>query len=215
MRKIIPILIMILFAALGFSGIAGAELTVVGTADYNGGEYNLVYDSDQELVWLDYTNRGNRWPQQVAWAAGLNEPGVITCKMNSGKSVSWKGDWRLPKTLDAARRYGYDGTTTAGFNITTSEMGYLYYRSLGNKGYYDKKGTPGTGWFPDSEWGLKNTGPFKNLKPDMYWSGSEYAIFPQHAWSFNFAFGDQGNIAFKSSYPYCGIAVRPGKVTGK
>lgn len=230
------ILLLILFAIVTFSGVVDAKLIKIGTAAISGGaasggagmsgpsrgagqpgeggsnEYKLIYEDDQGLIWLDYTNPGNRWPQQMSWAAGLNDPGVLTYKFDPGITVSWEGDWRLPKTMDGARRFGYDGTTTVGFNITTSELGHLFYVSLGNRGYYDIKGMPGTGWFPDSDWGPKNTSPFSNLEPDMYWSCTEYSIYPQHAWAFHFAFGHQGNKSFKSSYPYCGLAVRPGKV---
>jgi hypothetical protein len=236
--------LVILFALFGFSEIIEAKLIKIGTAVMNSGsgltqsvgnagvpvgsggagvpggaitanEYNLIYDDDQGIIWLDYSNRGGgNWYGLITWASGLNAPGAVTCKFDPGISVTWAGDWRLPKTADAARTFGYDGTTTAGFNITTSEMGHLFYKSLGNLGYYDTKGKPtGAGWYPDSVWGLKNTGPFKNLQATMYWSGTEYSLFPLHAWAFNFAFGDQGNTAFKSSYPYLGIVVRPGKVT--
>lgn len=208
-------LIMILLAVTGFSGIADAQFTIIGTATYDGEVYNLIYAESQGLVWLDYSNRGNRWDLQVAWAHGLNSPGILTCKFNPGVSVSWDGDWRLPATRDGARTFGYDGTTTAGFNITTSEMGFLYYLLLGNEGYYDKNGTQGSGWYPDAEWGFHNTGPFANLQNDMYWSGTEYGIDPMHAWSFNFPFGDQENIAFKANYPYLGIAVRSVKDKGQ
>lgn len=77
---------------------------------------------------------------QIAWAAGLNEPGILTYYLNPGISVSWKGDWRLPETVDGARRFGYDGTTTAEFNITTSDLGHLFYKFLGNLGYFDTDG---------------------------------------------------------------------------
>lgn len=200
-------LVLIIGVVAGFSGNAGAELTIIGTATYAGGEYRLIHETDQGLIWLDYTNQGNRWPQQMAWAAGLNGPEVLICHLNPGVSVSWDGDWRLPKTTDGPRRYGYDGTTTAGFNITSSEMGHLFYASLGNPGYYNTSGTP------LSDYGMLNTGPFKNLQDDMYWSGTEYSTDPDHAWDFNMYFGAQSNMAFKSSYSYSGLAVRPGKVT--
>jgi hypothetical protein len=213
MNKKIGILFLILLMVAGFSGIAEAQLTIIGTATYEGNDYNLIYEEAQELIWLDYSSRGNRWGTQVQWAEGLNKPGVLSLNLKPGVSISWEGEWRLPATKDGARTHGYDGSTTAGFNITTSEMGHLYYVSLENKGYFDTDGNPGSGWYPDSKWGFHNTGPFENLQNDMYWSGTEYAINPPHAWSFNFPFGDQGNIAFKCSYPYMGIAVRSGKVT--
>jgi hypothetical protein len=208
-------LFLILLTAVGFSGIANAGLTVIGSATYESKDYNLIYEDNQSLIWLDYSNAGSPWPQQMSWASGLNASGVLTYRLKPGVSVSWEGDWRLPKTVDGAHRNGYDGKTTAGFNITTSEIGYLFYTSLGNLGYYDTNGKPRPGWGkPDSQhgWGLKNKGPFANLQNGQYWSSSEYAVYSEHAWDFNMYYGSQGDTAFKSSYNYYGLAVRPGKV---
>jgi hypothetical protein len=203
----------ILFAVMGFSSIAGAGLTVIGTASYNGNNYNLIYEDDQGLVWLDYSNRLTAgWDDCVKWAAGLNAAGILTYKFNPGVTVTWSGDWRLPKTTDGERHHGYDGSTTAGFNITSSEMGHLFYKSLGNLGRYDAKATKWPGWGSNAGWGLKKKGPFTHLYPDFYWSGTEYLIYDQRAWAFNFNFGSQSNGAFKSIGNYAALAVRPGKV---
>jgi hypothetical protein len=203
--------------SLAVTGFAWAELSVIGTALYDNTEYNLIYDSDQQLVWMDYSHQGGPWPQQVAWAEGLNAPGQLTCRLNEGVRVSWEGGWRLPASVDGPRYYGYDGTTTAGFNITSCEMGHLFYKSLGNPGYYDVDGTPRDDYGrPDKDLGgLQNTGPFRNLLPSAYWSGTEYGIAPVRAWDFNMYFGSQNNVAFKSSYPYPALAVRPGRVHEK
>jgi hypothetical protein len=200
-------LLLILFAVVGFSGMANAGLIKIGTATYGGKDYNLIYEDDQGLIWLDYTNPANRWLQQTAWAAGLNASGVLTYKLNAGIRVTWDGDWRLPKAADGVRKGGYDGKTTAGFNITTSEMGHLYYVSLGNLGYYDTKGNMQDGWG-----GLHKTGPFNNLLSNSYWSGTVYSEDSEHAWDFSMHFGDQDNNGFKDSDPYYGLAVRPGHV---
>jgi hypothetical protein len=208
------IISIILFAVVGFSSIACAGLTLIGTASYNGNNYNLIYEDDQGLIWLDYSNRlCAGWDDCVKWAAGLNTGGSVTCKFNPGVAVSWSGDWRLPKTMDGERHYGYDGSTTAGYNITSSEMGHLFYKSLGDSGWYDAKGKKLAGWGGDAVWGLKKKGPFSHLYPDFYWSGTEYSIYDQRAWAFNFNFGSQSNGAFKSIGNYAALAVRPGKVT--
>lgn len=207
------ILLLVLIGVLGFSGIAAAGLSVVGVATYNGNEYNLIYEDDQGLIWLDYSNRaGGGWDYYINWASGLNASGVLTYSLNPGVSVSWAGDWRLPKTVDGARHYGYDGSTTAGFNITTSELGHLYYKSLGNLGHYDSRGQKLSGWGSEAGWGLKKKGPFTNLYPDSYWSNTEYSIYDQHAWSFSLAFGSQSNKAYKALNTFSAIAVRPGNV---
>ncbi len=206
------ILSIILFAVTGLSSIACAGLTVIGTASYNGNNYNLIYEDDQGLIWLDYSNRlCTGWDECVKWAEGLNAAGIVTYKFNPGVTVSWDGGWRLPRTVDGERHYGYAGSTTAGFNIVSSEMGHLFYKSLGNSGRYDVKGKKLAGWGSDAVWGLKNKGPFSHLYPDFYWSGTEYSIYDQRAWAFNFYFGSQGNGAFKSMGNYSALAVRPGR----
>jgi hypothetical protein len=218
MMKRAGFLLLILFMVACFSETAKANLTVIGAATYNGNSYNLIYEDDQGLIWLDYTNPRTKWPLQVSWASGLNAPGVLTYQFNPEVSVTWDGGWRLPKTVDGARKFGNDGTTTAGCNITTSEMGHLYYISLGNLGYYDTNGKARPGWGgPKSqqEWGLKNKGPFTNLQPYSYWTGTEYSAYPIHAWDFNLYFGCQGNLAFKDAYNFSAVAVRSGKVVKK
>ncbi len=45
----------------------------------------------------------------------------------------------------------YNGTTTAGYNITSGEMGHLFYVGLGNDGWYDTSGNP-TGCSSGSPW---------------------------------------------------------------
>ena len=138
------------------------------------------------------------WTAAVAWADGLEY-------YDSVRDVTWT-DWRLPTTVDGPYVWGYDGTTTAGYNITTSEMGYMYYENLGNLGYYDKAGNYQPGW------GLNNTSPFNNLQSYDYWSGTEYSANPDYAWGFNFYYGYQHHFD-KDRNVYHAWAVRPGDVS--
>ena len=58
---------------------------------------------------------------------------------------------------------------------------------------------------------MTNTGPFSNLQPDRYWSGTEYAPYTVSTWNFSFYSGNQ--YAFDKSMPnYYALAVRPGDV---
>lgn len=196
-------LLWVLLAVVGFSGVSSATLSTIGTATYGGTDYNLIYEDDQGLVWLDYTNGYGTWQNQVDWAAGLN--GVLTYSLDPGINLTWGGVWRLPTIVDGAYSWGYDGTTTAGHNITTSEMGHLYYTSLGNLGYYDTSANPQAGW------GLVNTGPFNNLLTYDYWSGTEYSGVPDAAWFFDFYVGGQ-DADVKYHTGYYALAVRPGEV---
>ena len=188
------LLSILLIAVLGFSGVSKADLITIGTANYLGSDYNLIYDVDQGLVWLDYTSGVNTWYNQLSWAYTLNFD--LTYNLNPGVSVSW-GWWGLPSldhnVVDPSGRPGYEGPDqdgnynyTTGYNMVNSEMGYLYYDSLGNKGYYATDGT-----HPQDGWGLENIGPFNNLQPVMYWSDTPYFASDYDIWTFLFHNGFQ------------------------
>jgi hypothetical protein len=188
-------ILFILSLVLGSSLQGQAELILRGTDSLGN---RLIYDSDLNITWYDYKKSRGTWQEQVSWASGLivNFNGTIF------------DDWGLPTTVDGPYIFGYDGSTTAGFNITSSEMGHLYYIELDNKGYVATDGTR-----PQLGWGLTNTGDFLNLvdQPDeYYWSGTEYAAYPERAWSFSFGVGRQVP-ANEGTYFYA-IAVRDGDV---
>ena len=69
---------------LGMTGLAQASLTTIGTAEYGGSTYNLIYDDDDTghdgggLVWLDYTHPAVKWANQVDWASGLGTSLTVT-----------------------------------------------------------------------------------------------------------------------------------------
>ncbi len=196
MKKLLVLLWVMLFF-FGITGIANAALY-----DRGGG---LIYDSDLNITWLQDANYAQTsgydsdgkmtYDNAVSWADTLSY-------YDSVRDVTWD-DWRLPTTVDGPDVFGYDGTTTAGYNITTSEMGYMYYVNLGNLGYYATDGNP------QQNWGLHNTSPFTNLMRLTYWSGTEN---PYGAWFFNVIFGLQSFDANKNS-DYYAWAVRPGDVS--
>jgi hypothetical protein len=207
--KIAKLLCLLLMVLLLLSANAQASLKVIGTANYSGQNYNLIYMDDGPfgpITWLDYTRGGNTWGRQVNWASGLSFA-EADIQLNPGytTSIDWGTGWRLPETVDGPIVWGFDGTTTAGYNITTSEMGYLFYEALGNRGYYD------TSSQLQSEWGLKNTGFFNNLQDTFYWSGTEFSAISLNAWKFRFDFGYQVNGGMGVS-DYA-LAVRPGDVS--
>lgn len=212
-------LLCVFLAVAGFSGVSSATLSTIGTASYDSDgngtleSYNLIYEDDQKLVWLDYTRGHATWGNQVSWASTLGA--ALTINLDPGVNVSWGGEWRLPATADDGSGYwsfSYDGTKKAGYNITTSEMGHLFYASLGNLGYYDTSGNPQSGY------GLVNTGPFKKLGPLnfydweylRYWSGTEFNASGD-AYIFSFGYGFQ-SVGEERDPIYCALAVHPGEV---
>ncbi len=207
--------------AMGLLGLslandAGATLMTVGEAlyDSNGDgtkeAYNLIYDADSPfgpITWLDYTKGATIWQNQMDWASSLGAS--LTVSLNPGYTVApdWTTGWRLPATEDGPYVWGYDGTTTAGYNITNSEMGHLYYTELGNKGYYDTSGNS-----PQPGWDLMNGVPFTNLIASWYWSGTEYANDPDDVWDFTVSEGGNQDKSAKDSNGSA-FAGRPGQVS--
>ncbi len=171
---------------------AHAELFNRGT-DVNGN--GLIFDSDLNITWYDYSNSSTNWQGHMDWAENLTvDFGGITF-----------GDWRLPTTVGEPYHWGYDGTTTAGWNITNSEMGYLFYTELGNKGYISTNNQF------EVEWGLLNKGPFINLQPEGYWSGTDDPNDHNRSWLFQFSSGYQ-DFYSKDQLQYYAFAVRSGDV---
>lgn len=122
------------------------------------------------ITWLDYTRDYANWQEQVNWASGLGSQLTVSLDPDYTSSVDWSTGWRLPETDESLANLngggdGYEGPDESGyhnynygFNMVNSEMGYLYYEALGNKGYY---ATDGTGHQPG--WGLNNSGDFENF----------------------------------------------------
>ena len=207
-KRFLAVLVTGLFL-LTLTGLAQAALTTIGTATYGCSDYKLIYDADGPfgpITWLDYSKSVNNWAYQKAWAAGLGASLTVTLNPGYRTSIDWETGWRLPDTVDGGYSWGYDGTTAAGYNITTSEMGHLYYTELGNKGFYATDGTN-----PQDGWGLNNTGDFDNLLASWYWSGTEYADNPDPTWGFDMNGGYQDD-GYEHGDEY-GLAVRSGQVS--
>lgn len=176
----------------GMAGVASATLTTIGNATYGGYDYNLIWDDDNNgnsVVWLDFSNPADTWVAQNLWAAGLNNE--LTYNIDSHFSVSWDGDWRLSSAIDGhvVDWNGFDGSTIAGYNITTSEMGHLYYSELNNLGFFNIDGS--TNPYSSPDYFLLNTGDFQNLLTTWYWTNTLYAegSYENAAWHFHMTEG--------------------------
>lgn len=144
----------------------------------------MVYDSHTDLTWLldwntaagtafdDGSSRTDgrmSWASAVAWADALRWGGV--------------DDWRLPNS-DACFGFGCRG----------SEMGKLWYESLG------LSGGQGTG----------NAAPFLNVNPAPYWTATLLVGGTQQAWYFNALGGSQNALPLTAQAH--AVAVRRGDV---
>ena len=213
MKRLILVIVFLLFSSTSQATLIlkGVGSIVVGGS----GNYRLIYDTELNITWLDYTGLSityDGWQEAVDWADGLE--------------VSFNGqihdNWRLPKTMPVDGSsydytWNYDGSTDLGWNISApgsaypgsigSELAHLYRIGLGNLSYYNINGYPllGSG-------GFLNAGPFNNLNPTWYWSGTEYADDPVDAWGFEFILGSQ-NSRGKPSGGDQALAVHPGDIS--
>lgn len=185
-------------------GLAEAALVDYGPDSLGN---KLIYDTDLDITWYDYTKSNDTWDNQMAWAKNLS----VT---HNGNTYT---DWRLPSTVDGPLVYGYEGDPdgdgnynyNVGYNLANSEMGHLYYEELGNLGWMD---TSGNDFQPG--YGLVNTGPFQNLIgaiPSYYWFGTEYALQPEIAWGFRMDEGSQWSLYLYKNNSFYGLAVHPGR----
>lgn len=215
MNKLL-VFLSVIIVTFGLVDMTNAELVTrgYGTLTTGGDAYKLIYDTELNITWLDYTNTAgsNTWYAQTAWASGLQVefegqilndwrlPSVDESVISIIPDVGWKGP-------DQDGNYDY----SQGYNMTNSEMGHLFYISLGNLGYYDTDGN-----YPQSGWGLANTGPFENLygeptNTQWYWSGTERSTNPEQAWIFYFYDGEQSIDGKSINVPWA-IAVLDGDV---
>lgn len=150
---------------------AHVSLVVKGTVEHLGGQRNLIYDTDLDITWLDYSSGGFLYTLDVArtWAADLS----FTIN-----GVTYD-NWRLPTA----------GTNpTFGYNVTTSELGHLFYVELGNHVLYGPDGSI------QPYGALINTGDFVSLENRLYLSGTEGFLAQgagdDHAGVIGFQMGD-------------------------
>jgi hypothetical protein len=124
--------------------------------------------------------------QNITWYDYTNNYDTWQNQVNWANSLmvgdTIAGSWRLPTTPGTTFGYTDEG-----------EMGYLDYDELGN--------TTGV---------LINVSPFANLQHWYYWSGTEWATYPDYAWTFLFINGNQ-DLGNKVSAIYA-LAVHEGDI---
>lgn len=209
-----------LFAAAAlFAPSAHAELQGRDLDTAKAG-YEAYYDTALDITWLADFGRVSSvdadarlsWNAAQGWIAGLNQ-----------QQLYGVDGWRLP-TVSPVNGSSFqlgstnNGTTDVGVAATgtgwgtASEMGHLYYVTLGNKGLCtptalgnDSCATQ-PGWSPT----VKNFGPFTGLTTFVFWSGTTLPSQPDKAFYFYAYYGNQ-DVASKLE-TFSAIAVRDGDI---
>lgn len=185
-----------LLAAFAMSAsLVQAELQYLGEDSLGNG---LIYDTDLDITWYDFTHAPDTWFNHVSWAENL----TVTFGVNT------YDDWRLPVNVDGQyATTGHSGLTLSGWNITSSELGHLFYAELGNEGSRDLLGAL-TGCGQGTPTCLTDVRDFQNLVSGRYYS-SDHAGISYYAWFFDLNNGYQYVTTNYESVVH-GIAVRPG-----
>lgn len=211
-------------AALGLVCAVGAANAALVGRDINGiavagnaASSVFLYDTVLNVTWLRDANYAQtstpdsdgrmNWSDANTWAANL--------------VVGTHDDWRLP-TLTPVNGTAFNveftnngtsdwglGATGAGWG-TASEMGHLFYVTLGNKGPCTPGAGGSAGCVEQPGWGLANTGDFQGLQSSNYWSGLRYAPITHNAWLFNTHEGIQASADRTNNF--YALAVRSGDV---
>ncbi|MHB8472646.1 MAG: hypothetical protein ACYDC8_07350 [Gammaproteobacteria bacterium] len=179
-------------SAAPISGQGDWETTL--QARYLGGSTtpDAYYDTALNITWLANANAAvgsaydtyspgtgrMNWTTANTWAANLNINGIT--------------GWSLPTMTDPSATCGntftYSGGPCGYNNPSTSELAYMYYTTLGDKGHYNTSGVA------QASYGLTNTGPFSNVQSYGYWSATEYALNTGSAWGFGTSNGYQSGV---------------------
>ncbi len=203
--------------ALATAGLLASGVAQAALHDRGGG---LIYDDVLNITWLQDAN--------YAKTSGYDADGRIKWidAMNWVSALSYGGydDWRLPMIRDTGSpgcNPGFSGTD-CGWNVQTrdaitgrvySELAYMFYVNLGNKGPYDAAGNGQGGYgIVDDPLNPNDESLFSDLRRGVYWSGQAVQPFSVSAWSFNMLDGYQSayeEIFIRDNYAW---PVRTGDV---
>jgi hypothetical protein len=184
---------------------------------------NVVTSSDAGAVFLYDTTLNITWLRDANAGAGSSydnghntTDGLMTWKNANdwANDLVFGGysDWRLPTlnvldtTCDRHFNPG-DGFPEYyyGIRCTGGELSHLFVADLGNKANQSVLNQTG-----DTTDQIANLALFSNVKPYVYWSGTEYAPDTVDAWYFRSDIGYQ--YVGTKSYQLYAMVVRPGDV---
>ena len=147
----------------------------------------LIYDDILDITWLQDANYAHTSGYAAANAVGSWHSGSTNIQADGGMGwdaaktwadqLSYGGydDWRLPSAGNAP---------TSGYNVTTGELGHMFYNNLGNTAATSIFNVS----FTDATLG-GGTQSFVNVQSYVYWYGEDapdtstawaLATFPKH-----------------------------------
>lgn len=200
--------------AASVNGQGTWESTLQGRdLDGNAATFEAYYDTTLDITWLADANAAGTimdWSSANAWAAGLDVNGITGWRLPTVTPIdgtSFNTTFSNNATTD--RGYADGDSWVEGSGTPVSEMGYMFYVTLGNLGRCTPNDADPASCVEQPGWGLSNTGPFSNVQTGGYWS--ESALDSSIAWDFFFNVGFQD--ANDQSFNLFAWAVRSGDVS--
>ena len=145
--------------------------------DWSNG-FEGVYDDVLDITWLQDAN--------YAQTSGFDADGRMSWTTASnwvdGLTVGGYQEWRLPTTLQPDLNCEFQDVNSglsSGYGCSGSEMGNLYYLTLGNESNNV------------NQTARSESGPFTNILNEGYWSSTEYSPNTNRAWYFGWSTGPQ------------------------
>tara|TARA_B110000503_G_scaffold109789_1_gene164323 strand:- start:166 stop:876 length:711 start_codon:yes stop_codon:yes gene_type:complete len=171
----------------------------------------LIYDDVLNVTWMQDANYAQTSGYAAANALGFLHSSSINIQVEGrmgwyaanawAAQLEYAGydDWRLPSAGNAPG---------SGYNVTTGELGHMFWNNLGNNSVVGSILSNMS--FTDAKPG-GGTESFLNVQNYAYWNGEEYAPDTREAWAFYTLNGGQDhNWKRFSAYIW---AVRDGDVS--
>lgn len=218
-------------AILATSIVISLTITVAQaslTAETSGGQ-SVVYDDVTNITWTGDANLLGTLENSLGYDTVVNaiiaaspviddtpnaydtpvgsysgHHSVSVADFFAGGKVSWFGALAFANYLNSTHYAGSSqwalpspGVNPGeGYNKTSSQFGELFYNELG--------GTAGNS--------MPNTSYFTNEQVYQYWLSTDYASFPDDAWSFETDNGSQEGVFSFKPYYYYAWAISPGNI---
>ncbi len=173
-----------------FTTLQGRDL------DGDAATFEAYYDATLDITWLANANAAGSnmtWANATAWVTALDVNGItgwrlptVTPINGTSFDTTVSADGSTDLGTAATTSDGTDGGWRDASGSPVSELGHLFYVTLGNLGGC----VPSLPWCtPQAGAGLTNTGPFSNVFAETYWTGS--VLDSTNVWDFGFSTGFQ------------------------
>ncbi|MEE9491761.1 MAG: hypothetical protein V3W04_00065, partial [Gammaproteobacteria bacterium] len=167
-----------------------------------GTDYQAYYDEDLDITWLANANVAGEmtWEAANIWAEELDVNGVKGWRLpvlspvnGSSFNLNFSNNGTTDNATAISSTDGLDGGWRDPQADSVSELGHLFYVTLGNRGGCTPNGNgSSTSCERPPRFGFIRTDPFVNIqKNNVYWAGTELGSL--EAWSFDNAEGRQIN----------------------